>query len=189
MEWSPPTKAGATCSVASCGGPCVMPGSSRAKDLITPHLVESTIDTSLGEAYPELVDQERHGVDPLGGGEEEAVPSHPRLGPSVAGRGDRARGREPLSGSVAFKLHDTFGFPIELTTEIANERGVEVDRSGFDEEMESQRKRARNAWKGGDEAGRGALPQRSSTRPGRPCSSDMKSRPEPAGCCRSFAMG
>ena len=40
-----------------------------------------------------------------------------------------------LAGSVAFKLHDTFGFPIELTTEIANERGVAVDRTGFDEDV------------------------------------------------------
>ena len=56
-----------------------------------------------------------------------------------------------LSGATAFKLHDTYGFPIELTTEIAGERGVEVDAEGFDTEMEAQRQRARAAWKGGDE--------------------------------------
>ena len=56
-----------------------------------------------------------------------------------------------LSGSTAFKLHDTYGFPIELTREIAAERGVTVDAQGFEDEMAAQRKRAREAWKGGDD--------------------------------------
>jgi alanyl-tRNA synthetase len=54
-----------------------------------------------------------------------------------------------LSGATAFRLHDTFGFPIELTAEIAAERGVEVDMEGFEAEMAVQRERARSAWKGG----------------------------------------
>jgi alanyl-tRNA synthetase len=57
-----------------------------------------------------------------------------------------------LPGQIAFRLHDTFGFPIELTREIAAERGVEVDESGFEEQMSSQRERARKAWRGGDQA-------------------------------------
>ncbi|HWD24131.1 MAG TPA: alanine--tRNA ligase, partial [Acidimicrobiales bacterium] len=54
-----------------------------------------------------------------------------------------------LPGSVAFKLHDTFGFPIELTTEIARGRGIAVDVDGFEEEMTQQRVRARGARQGG----------------------------------------
>ena len=50
-----------------------------------------------------------------------------------------------LSGNVAFKLYDTYGFPYELTEEIALEQGYQVDRAGFDKEMELQRERARNA--------------------------------------------
>ena len=50
-----------------------------------------------------------------------------------------------LSGGVAFKLYDTYGFPYELTEEIASEQGYLVDRDGFDKEMELQRERARNA--------------------------------------------
>ncbi|HEX5630159.1 MAG TPA: alanine--tRNA ligase-related protein, partial [Acidimicrobiia bacterium] len=46
---------------------------------------------------------------------------------------------------TAFKLHDTFGFPVELTEEIAAERGLGVDRAGFDTEMAAQRDRARSA--------------------------------------------
>jgi len=56
-----------------------------------------------------------------------------------------------LSGPAAFKLHDTFGFPIDLTKEIAAERGVEVDLEGFEKEMSTQRERARASWKGGDD--------------------------------------
>jgi alanyl-tRNA synthetase len=55
-----------------------------------------------------------------------------------------------IPGPIAFKLHDTYGFPIELTTEIAAERGLEVDRASFDQEMAAQKSRARRAWKGGD---------------------------------------
>ncbi|HKY16106.1 MAG TPA: alanine--tRNA ligase-related protein, partial [Microthrixaceae bacterium] len=54
---------------------------------------------------------------------------------------------EALPGSVAFRLHDTFGFPLELTEEVAAERGVEIDRAGFDVEMTEQRRRARDARK------------------------------------------
>ncbi len=61
-------------------------------------------------------------------------------------------GEGRLAGDIAFKLHDTYGFPIELTTEIATERGVEVDTAGFEVEMQAQRGRARAAWTGGDEA-------------------------------------
>lgn len=59
-----------------------------------------------------------------------------------------------ISGEVAFRLHDTYGFPIELTQEIALERGVEVDRQGFDQEMERARALSRSAGlKGADDAG------------------------------------
>ena len=63
-----------------------------------------------------------------------------------------SRVSEVLPGSVAFKLHDTYGFPVEVTTEIAAERGVGVDRDGFDKQMEAQRDRARRAWKGSEVA-------------------------------------
>ena len=57
-----------------------------------------------------------------------------------------------LSGSVAFKLHDTYGFPIHLTEEIVSERGRVVDVAAYTEEMEAQRARAKAAWKGGQAA-------------------------------------
>jgi alanyl-tRNA synthetase len=50
-----------------------------------------------------------------------------------------------LSGEKAFKLYDTFGFPIELTEEILEDSGMTVDHNEFKKEMEAQRQRARNA--------------------------------------------
>ena len=57
-----------------------------------------------------------------------------------------------LDGSVAFKLHDTYGFPIHLTEEIVAERGRGVDVAGFEAEMAEQRSRAKAAWKGNEAA-------------------------------------
>ena len=56
-----------------------------------------------------------------------------------------AQGVQTIPGAEAFALHDTFGFPIELTQEIASARGVSVDSAGFEREMEQQRARARAA--------------------------------------------
>lgn len=61
-----------------------------------------------------------------------------------------------ISGKEAFKLYDTYGFPVELTQEIAADRGFSVDLEGFNQEMEKQRERARKVYKvkvGGGEVG------------------------------------
>jgi alanyl-tRNA synthetase len=52
-----------------------------------------------------------------------------------------------LSGELAFKLHDTYGFPLDLTQDVCRERGVEVDVDGFEKEMEKQREQARASGK------------------------------------------
>ncbi|MBE6183700.1 alanine--tRNA ligase [Heyndrickxia ginsengihumi] len=54
-------------------------------------------------------------------------------------------GSEMIAGEDAFRLYDTYGFPIELTEEYAEEQGLKVDHEGFEKEMENQRERARNA--------------------------------------------
>lgn len=53
-----------------------------------------------------------------------------------------------LSGEVAFRLYDTFGFPLDLTADIAAEEGLSVDQDGFRTAMDEQRERARKSWKG-----------------------------------------
>ncbi|MBM7613950.1 alanine--tRNA ligase [Alkaliphilus hydrothermalis] len=62
-------------------------------------------------------------------------------------------GIKQLSGEAAFKLYDTFGFPLDLTKEILEEKGLEVDEASFQEEMEKQRNRARKARSGEDHEG------------------------------------
>ncbi|MGI8514981.1 MAG: alanine--tRNA ligase [Acidimicrobiia bacterium] len=121
------------------------------RELITPVLVDSAIKM-LGEAFPELtakkeailsvvIREEERFRRTLASGLELFETEISNLGPE-----------QTISGATAFKLHDTYGFPIELTTEIAQERGVSIYREGFDEEMGRQRQRARKAWRGGDEA-------------------------------------
>jgi alanyl-tRNA synthetase len=62
--------------------------------------------------------------------------------------GDKKSSKQSqISGTAAFTLHDTYGFPLELTQEIAGERGVAVDTDGFEREMNQQRERAKNARK------------------------------------------
>ncbi|WP_287994733.1 alanine--tRNA ligase, partial [Acidiphilium sp.] len=58
----------------------------------------------------------------------------------------------PLAGSVAFKLYDTFGFPLDLTEDALREQGRSLDRDGFDSAMAEQRTRARAAWAGSGDA-------------------------------------
>ncbi len=61
----------------------------------------------------------------------------------------KAEGKNILSGEKAFKLNDTYGFPIDITIEICSEKGIEVDREGFDAELAKQKKTARDARKDG----------------------------------------
>ena len=62
----------------------------------------------------------------------------------------KEKGQSVISGSDVFKLYDTYGFPVELTEEIAEEAGMTVDREGFEAAMKEQQERARaSAVKGG----------------------------------------
>lgn len=60
----------------------------------------------------------------------------------------RSHSQNVLSGDKLFKLYDTFGFPVDLSRELADEQDMSVDEKGFHEELEKQRQRARRAWKG-----------------------------------------
>jgi len=53
-----------------------------------------------------------------------------------------------INGDIVFKLYDTYGFPVDLTSDIVREHNIEVDIAGFEKAMEKQKKRARQAWKG-----------------------------------------
>lgn len=67
-----------------------------------------------------------------------------------------ARTKDIFSGEAAFKLYDTFGFPLDLTADMLRERGLKVDEAKFDELMSEQKARAKAAWKGsGDKSAKG----------------------------------
>ncbi|MCV7399168.1 alanine--tRNA ligase [Mycobacterium fragae] len=105
----------------------------------------ATVRDAMGPSYPELVaDFER--INRIAVAEETAfnrtLASGSRLFDEVAGA-TKASGAKVLSGSDAFTLHDTYGFPIELTLEMAAEAGLQVDEAGFRELMAEQRRRAK----------------------------------------------
>lgn len=60
----------------------------------------------------------------------------------------KEKGENIISGDVLFKLHDTYGFPLDLVVDIANEEGFVLDMKGYEENMLKQRERARSAWVG-----------------------------------------
>ncbi len=111
---------------------------------IGPTLVQAATAV-LGEAWPTLVTQHDLIVNVVA--REEA--GFDRTLRSGLGRLEEALagGGKVLPGDVAFMLHDTHGFPVELTEELARDAGVEVDRAGFDAAMQAQRERARAAAK------------------------------------------
>jgi alanyl-tRNA synthetase len=123
---------------------------------ITPLLVDATVDV-MSEARPELVSQRDH-IAELAEREEYGFRRTLAAGSALLeSEIERLGDEDHLSGDVAFKLHDTFGFPVELTAEIAGERGLTVDLDAFAALMEKQKARARAAWKGSaasDTAGR-----------------------------------
>jgi alanyl-tRNA synthetase len=120
--------------------------------LVTPRLVEATVG-ALGDWYTELADRREFILDVVSR-EEERFRRTLESGHQLLDTELEESGAE-LPGIVAFKLHDTYGFPIELTREIAAERGTSVDEEAFAAEMEAQRRRAKKNWKGGDAAALG----------------------------------
>jgi len=114
--------------------------------LVLPSIAETAIDV-MGNAYPDLR-ANRDFIVGVVAKEEERFRHTLKTGLSIL-EDDITAGKGTLSGSATFLLHDTYGFPLELTQEIAGERGVEVDVVGFEKEMALQRQRAKDARKSG----------------------------------------
>ncbi|WP_205697933.1 alanine--tRNA ligase [Conexibacter sp. SYSU D00693] len=102
-----------------------------------PRYVDVVVET-MGAGYPEL-ERERDTILKWVRAEEEGFGRTLETG---LGMLDRILEAGEVSGDDAFRLHDTYGFPIDLTEEIAAERGASVDRAGFDANMEAQRVRS-----------------------------------------------
>ena len=108
-----------------------------------------------GEAYPELIERKDY-IRKIISIEEEKFDQTVESGMSVL-EGYMAEAKEAgktqLSGEQVFKLYDTYGFPIELTQEIAEEQGYTVDEEGFRAHMQAQKDQARAARKAEDNEG------------------------------------
>ncbi|MGZ4716872.1 MAG: alanine--tRNA ligase [Acidimicrobiales bacterium] len=117
-------------------------------DLVTPQLVDTTVEV-MGEAYPDLV-KNHDFVRNVVAREEERFRQTLKQGTAILeSELDRVAEGDRLSGATAFLLHDTHGFPLELTREITLERGIDVDEAGFADEMAQQKQRAKAARQGG----------------------------------------
>jgi alanyl-tRNA synthetase len=115
---------------------------------VLPAMVERTIDL-MGDDYPEIV-AGRGLVVPIITREEESFRTTLANGSQILDTQlDKLDAGGTLPGDVAFQLHDTYGFPFEVTQEMAELRGFEVDVEGFEGAMAAQRQRARASGKGG----------------------------------------
>ena len=113
------------------------------------HKLVATVADEMGDAYPE-VRQHRQRVTEVLKQEEERFFQTIANGMEIleAALATMAKqGSKTLDGELAFKLHDTFGFPLDLTADVCRERGVSVDNAGFDAAMNRQREQARAAGK------------------------------------------
>ena len=109
------------------------------------HKLVADLVRLMGDAYPKLREQEQRITDVLKTEEERFFETLANgmeiLDAALEG------GAKVLPGDVAFKLHDTYGFPLDLTNDVCRERDVEVDEAGFKSAMEKQKAQARAAGK------------------------------------------
>ncbi|MFT4126609.1 MAG: alanine--tRNA ligase [Gordonia sp. (in: high G+C Gram-positive bacteria)] len=107
-------------------------------------IIAAVIDL-MSPSYPELAEQREH-ILTVAVAEETAFSKTLAAGSKLfadAAASTKKSGRTEISGDDAFALHDTYGFPIDLTLEMAEEAGLQVDRDGFTELMAEQRRRAK----------------------------------------------
>jgi len=122
-----------------------------AKDPLMHRLVPALV-TQMGQAYPELVRAQALVTETLKLEEERFRVTLDRglklLDDEVSQLGET----KTFPGETAFKLYDTYGFPLDLTQDALRSRGIEVDTSGFDDAMARQKAEARAAWSGSGDA-------------------------------------
>ncbi|MFL9872464.1 alanine--tRNA ligase [Paraburkholderia megapolitana] len=113
------------------------------------HRLVPDLVAQMGGAYPELKEAEQRVTDVLRQEEErffETIEHGMSILEGALAELD-AKGGKTLDGELAFKLHDTYGFPLDLTADVCRERGISVDEPAFDDAMARQRDQARAAGK------------------------------------------
>jgi len=108
------------------------------------HKLVDALDAEMGEAFPEL-SRAREQVERILKQEEQRFLETLDQGLKLLGEDLMRRSGSVIPGETVFKLYDTYGFPVDLTGDIARERGLELDMAGFEAAMEAQRQRARAA--------------------------------------------
>ncbi|MDR9435861.1 MAG: alanine--tRNA ligase, partial [Thiohalophilus sp.] len=108
------------------------------------HQLVAPLAKEMGEAYPELVKQQAM-VEKILKQEEERFAETLDQGMQILDQAIADLPDKTIPGETIFKLYDTFGFPVDLTNDIARERGLQLDMAGFDKAMAAQRERARSA--------------------------------------------
>ncbi|MDH4106482.1 MAG: alanine--tRNA ligase, partial [Gammaproteobacteria bacterium] len=111
------------------------------------HRLVRTLEQEMGPAYPELTAQRTH-IEKVILQEEERFAETLSQGMSLLDTALGALGgTKQIPGETVFRLYDTYGFPVDLTNDIARERGLSIDEPGFEAAMDAQRARARAASK------------------------------------------
>ncbi|MEN1831713.1 alanine--tRNA ligase [Pseudomonas lijiangensis] len=108
------------------------------------HLIVAALVAEMGTAFPELTQQQAH-IERLLKVEEEQFAKTLEQGLKILEQDLSELKGSVVPGEVVFKLYDTYGFPMDLTGDIARERNLTLDEAGFEREMEAQRVRARSA--------------------------------------------
>ena len=102
----------------------------------------AALDQQMGDAYPELRQHREH-VERVLHKEEQRFAETLEQGMRILEDAIGKMEGDTIDGGTVFKLYDTYGFPADLTADVARERDLQIDQAGFDVEMESQRTRAR----------------------------------------------
>lgn len=106
--------------------------------------IVAALVAEMGDAFPELKEQQAH-IEKALKLEEEQFAKTLDQGMKILEQDLAELKGKVVPGEVAFKLYDTFGFPFDLTADIARERDLSVDEAGFEQQMQAQRERARSA--------------------------------------------
>lgn len=106
--------------------------------------IVAALVAEMGEAFPELKSQQAH-IERVLKAEEEQFAKTLEQGLRILEQDLAQLKGNVVPGDVVFKLYDTYGFPMDLTADIARERELTIDESGFEREMDAQRERARSA--------------------------------------------
>jgi len=112
------------------------------------HKLVATLAQEMGDAYPELTAQCAH-VERVIRQEEERFAETLAQGMALLEEAIGKLSGKEIPGETVFRLYDTFGFPVDLTNDIAREKGLNIDEAGFEAAMNEQRARARAASKFG----------------------------------------